>query len=409
MKRWVLRLGEIGTAGLSDYSARRVRLTNYTALTAVLITSGYVVFYLTRGWHSPILLNLAVCLLQVAAIRLNAAGHHRLGPGVTSGVLTLQLAAIPALYLGAASGIHFFLFMIPTITFLLLHPRDRFWMYLLAVLAIGLFAYVEYEAYTSPWAVDAPPDLLRILHAASTIATILSIVLVVLLYHIYLNQAQDDLQAEHERSESLLLNILPPTIAERLKRNPETIADDFAETTVFFADIVGFTPWAASNQPARVVRLLNRYFTAFDELVERYQVEKIKTSGDAYIVAAGLPEPRADHAQVIMELAIDMLRTTRKLSAALDTGLDIRIGLCSGPVTAGVIGTHKFVYDLWGDTVNTAARMESFGIPGHIQVSESTYSQLEGRFAFAERGPMEIKGKGLTRTYLWQEGADPET
>lgn len=407
MKSYILRLGKIGTPGLSNYDARRVRLTNYTALTSLLITSGYVAFYLTRGWYSSILFNITVCVLQVVAMRLNAAGHHRLGPGFSLGALTLQVAAIPALFLGAASGIHFFLFMIPTLSFLLLHRRDRIWMYFQTLLAIGLFTYVEYGAYTSPWWVAAPPDLLRILHAASTIATILSIMLIVLLYHIFLNQAQDDLQREHERSESLLLNILPPTIAERLKRNPETIADDFAETTVFFADIVGFTPWAASNQPARVVGLLNRYFTAFDELIERYQVEKIKTSGDAYIAAAGLPEPRVDHAQVIMELAIDILQNTRKLSAALDTGLDIRIGICSGPVTAGVIGTHKFVYDIWGDTVNTAARMESFGIPGHIQVSESTYSQLEGRFAFAERGPVEIKGKGLIRTFIWQEGTNP--
>ena len=217
---------------------------------------------------------------------------------------------------------------------------------------------------------------------------------IILLYHIYLNRAQDELQQEHQRSESLLLNILPPTITERLRQNPETIADDFVETSVLFADIVGFTPFSADQHPERVVAILNRYFTAFDELIERYEVEKIKTIGDAYMAAAGVPKIRTDHAQVIMRMAIDMLHTTRILSAELGTNLNIRIGICSGPVTAGVIGTHKFVYDLWGDTVNTAARMESFGIPGHIQVTKSTYVQLANLFAFTERGPVEIKGKG---------------
>ena len=202
------------------------------------------------------------------------------------------------------------------------------------------------------------------------------------------------------RSESLLLNVLPRSIAERLKRERGVIAESHPDVTVLFADVVAFTPFAERTEPARVVGVLDEIFSAFDALAERHGLEKIKTIGDAYMVAAGLPEPRADHARVMATMALEMLDAFGRVGAQLGPGHSIRIGIDSGPVIAGVIGSHKFAYDLWGDTVNTASRMESHGLPGRIQVTEGVYRRLRGEFAFEERGEIEVKGKGRVVTYL---------
>ena len=202
------------------------------------------------------------------------------------------------------------------------------------------------------------------------------------------------------RSEGLLLNVLPKSIAERLKRQPGVIADAHAEVTVLFADVVDFTPFTERTEPERVVGVLDEIFSAFDALAERHGLEKIKTIGDAYMVAAGLPEPRADHAEAMAEMALDMQAEFGRLSRPLGLDLAIRIGMDSGPVIAGVIGRNKFSYDLWGDTVNTASRMESHGLAGRIQVSESAYRRLSNRYEFEDRGEIEVKGKGHRRAYL---------
>ena len=213
----------------------------------------------------------------------------------------------------------------------------------------------------------------------------------------YAVRARDEAFA---RSEGLLLNVLPKTIAERLKRGSGVIAQAHAEVTVLFADVVDFTPFTARTEPARVVGVLDEIFSAFDALAERQGLEKIKTIGDAYMVAAGLPEPRADHAAAMAEMAFDMQSEFGRLSESLGLDLAIRIGMDSGPVIAGVIGRHKFTYDLWGDTVNTASRMESHGLPGQIQVSDATYRRLCDLYLFEDRGEIELKGKGRRRAYL---------
>ncbi|MGD1809238.1 adenylate/guanylate cyclase domain-containing protein [Dapis sp. BLCC M126] len=208
------------------------------------------------------------------------------------------------------------------------------------------------------------------------------------------------LAEEQEKSESLLLNILPAPIAQRLKQGEKTIADSFNEVTVLFADLVGFTKISANLSPAELVELLNMIFSRFDELAEKYGLEKIKTIGDAYMIVGGLPTPREDHAEAIAEMALDMLNQVKEFSQKQGKPLQIRIGINTGAVEAGVIGTKKFAYDLWGDTVNTAHRMESHGIPGVIQVTEDTYNCLANKYTFQERGMIEIKGKGSMRTYL---------
>jgi class 3 adenylate cyclase len=202
------------------------------------------------------------------------------------------------------------------------------------------------------------------------------------------------------QSDGLLLNVLPRSIAERLKRDPGVIAERYDDVTVLFADVADFTPFAERTGPERVVGVLDEIFSAFDALTERHQLEKIKTIGDAYMVAGGLPEPRADHVEAVAALAVDMQTELARVCTVLGLGLAIRIGIDCGPVVAGVIGRRKFIYDLWGDTVNTASRMESHGIPGRIQVTEAAYQRLRGLYRFEDRGEMEVKGKGRIRTYL---------
>jgi adenylate cyclase len=206
------------------------------------------------------------------------------------------------------------------------------------------------------------------------------------------------LTEEQERSEKLLLSIFPRAVAERLKISQGVIAERSDEVSVLFADIAGFTP-AAERLPAEeVVVLLDEIFSAFDELVARHGLEKIKTIGDGYLVAAGIPTPRADHAEATARLALAMRQALVDLPAA--AGLSLRVGIDSGPVVAGVIGRSKFGYDLWGDTVNTASRMESHAPPGAIQVTERFHRRLAERFVFERRPSVAVKGKGEMTTYL---------
>ena len=213
-------------------------------------------------------------------------------------------------------------------------------------------------------------------------------------------QAEEILRAEQEKSERLLLNILPEMIADRLKKGDTSIADGFAEVTILFADIVGFTEISSRTSPQELVELLNQIFSAFDRLSEQYGLEKIKTIGDNYMVAGGLPLPCTNHAESIAEMALEMQQEIMKFSAECGKPLKIRIGINTGPVVAGVIGTKKFIYDLWGDAVNTASRMESQGLPGKIQVSASTYKLLCDKYLLEKRGKINVKGKGPMTTYL---------
>jgi class 3 adenylate cyclase/HAMP domain-containing protein len=209
-----------------------------------------------------------------------------------------------------------------------------------------------------------------------------------------------ELQHKNEENERLLLNILPPSIAERLKRGEGIIADSCSEVSIVFADIVGFTKLSADMPANELVELLSGLISDFDMLAEKHGVQKIKTIGDAYLAVAGLPEERADHAEAAVRLATDMLDAIRRRKTRDGRPLQLRIGINSGPVIAGVIGTHQFAYDLWGDTVNTASRMESSGEPGRIQVSEATFELLKKKYRFQARGEINIKGKGYMRTYF---------
>jgi guanylate cyclase len=216
---------------------------------------------------------------------------------------------------------------------------------------------------------------------------------------VFASQRRDalaSLRLEQAKAEGLLLNILPRSIAERLKAQAQPIADQIGAASILFADVVDFTPWSERLPPAAVVGYLDHLFTHFDELAERYGLEKIKTIGDCYMVAAGVPTARADHARALALMALDMLEAMRSDDGV---GLELRVGINSGPVVAGVIGRKRFLYDLWGDAVNTASRMESHGTPGRIQITRATYELLADDFECESRGTIAVKGKGQVEAW----------
>ena len=215
------------------------------------------------------------------------------------------------------------------------------------------------------------------------------------------------LQTEKDKSEILLLHILPKSVVARLRQGETAIADGFTEVTILFSDLVGFTRLASVMPPAQVVELLNYLFTEFDRLAFERGLEKIKTNGDAYMVAGGLPEPRDDHAVAVADMALHMIDVVSAAGSMLGRPLQVRIGIHSGAAVAGIIGKHKFIYDVWGDTVNTANRMESHGVPNRIQISAATFHRVRGVFRCEPRGPQEVKGKGMMETYFLEGRLPP--
>jgi len=214
-------------------------------------------------------------------------------------------------------------------------------------------------------------------------------------------RAEEAAEREHQRSERLLVNILPPSVAERLKDRTESeIADAYPEASILFADMGGFTARASDTTPEDLVRFLNSVYTRLDSLVERHGLEKIKTTGDAYMVVSGVPEALPDHATALADLALDIRDALVGLVDPQGRAVPVRLGIASGPVVAGVVGTRKFFYDVWGDAVNTASRMESTGEAGQIQVAPKTHDLLADRFELQERGVIEVRGKGPMRTWF---------
>ena len=265
-------------------------------------------------------------------------------------------------------------------------PLPWFTAYLVLTVALGVG-----EAFLDP--APIPPSV-------NVIFFVLNIGGVSTVVYFLLRYFMRGLALEQAKSERLLLNVLPATIAQRLKAGERPLADRFEEVAVLFADLVGFTAISEHLTPEEVVDLLDGLFTEFDAMAERHHLEKIKTVGDAYMVVAGLPEPLSDGVVAVLEMAMEMQRLVAAFRTPFGSELRLRIGIDVGPVVAGVIGERKFTYDLWGDTVNTASRMESHGIPGQIQVTPRAYQRLRDRYEFEPREPMEIKGKGLMAPFL---------
>ena len=267
-----------------------------------------------------------------------------------------------------------------------------------AFLVIFLFTGLAGEAFFSD--ADLPVWFTSTMLALNIIATASIAFTLLATFAHQRNTALTALRIEQEKSEALLLNVLPRPIAERLKAADQRIADDFAAVSIVFADVVGFTPLAERLPSVQMVGILDRLFSQFDVLVERYGLEKIKTIGDCYMAAAGVPTPCPEHARQAALLALKMREVLASSAMDESPGLELRIGINSGPVVAGVIGTKRFLYDLWGDAVNTASRMESHGTPGEIQITRATYELLNDEFVCTPRGTIPVKGKAPMETWF---------
>jgi class 3 adenylate cyclase len=394
----LIRIGR--TPELAPSEARYVVLTNIIAMLGVVFTLGFAPILLISGsWVFPAL-QVVYALGYLPTFWLN---HRRHTFAATTWLVASShlLAVVQVLVEGTELDVHLFFMLHTMLPFVVFAPRRSAAMFTLSALAgIDLVLAVVLG--------DRLPRLGPVI-AADRLQVIRPILLGGLFATLaacahYARRAtliaEAALDRAHQRSEELLLNILPPSIARRLKLSGGTIADGFAEVSVLFADIVGFTRMSSRLAPERVVDLLNELFCQFDDVAGRLGLEKIKTIGDCYMVAGGLPEPRTDHAEAVAEMGLAMLGIVGELAGRTGEALSVRIGLHSGPVVAGVIGKRKFIYDLWGDTVNIASRMESHGVPGAIQLTEASRRLLDGKYPMQPRGAIEVKGKGAMQTWL---------
>jgi len=313
-------------------------------------------------------------------------------------------AVVVSLGIGWGAGFHYYMLLLPIVYPVGMSERPAV---KLAVVLGSALAYVSTFLHlqsSPPWT-QLSPSVVSVLAALNVAGFFVMPATIAWVIGTFVQRSDEALAAQHQRSEDLLHNILPVPIADRLKTEGATIADGFDSASVLFADIVDFTVFSSKATAREVVELLNEVFSKVDGLVDQYGLEKIKTIGDAYMVAAGVPDPRPDHAETLAKFALDLRAAMRTLR---DGSLELRIGIHSGPVVAGVLGTRKFSYDLWGDTVNTASRMESHGTAGQIQVSEQTHTLLASTFDLEERGVIDVKGKGPMKTWYLRSLPSPD-
>jgi guanylate cyclase len=400
--RWIARLARAGTLpGDDDDEVLRKGTLTLTACLVTLLALVWVGIYGYLGiWLSALIpLTYQIVVLVSLAIFFVSKRFHAFRATQLLMMLILPFALQWSLGgFAAASAVALWAVVAPLGALMFIGLRQS-WPWFVGFLVLIVVSGVLEAAQVLPR--PAIPAGIRVIFFLLNLGAVALTIFLVLLYFVgEREKMKRALEAEHQRSESLLLNVLPAPVAERLKRSEGVIADGFERVTVLFADIVGFTPLSASLTPNEVVTLLNSLFTVFDRLVDDCGLEKIKTIGDAYMVAAGVPVPRADHAAAVADLALAMRVELAKLREEIDASLDIRIGLDSGPAVAGVIGKRKFIYDLWGDTVNTASRMESHGLAGEIHVTERAWTLLRDTHRLRDRGVIEVKGKGPMHTYF---------
>jgi adenylate cyclase len=402
-----------GTERYPEKTARRLRSVNITAWIAAPVAAAFAFFQAIEDFDRLkvlVAINAIDALVWGAVPLLHRFGHMA-GPLALAGSVYASNFALTAA-LGSGSGIHLYYIAAAALSVLFLGVERV--ALSVGVVALGAALFVACQL-SLPFNTNLVPPVTLIVNFVVSAVVTVAILFAVVFYAVRaIARAEAAAEREFARSEALLTNILPPAIAARLKLAKESvIADSYAEASILFADMAGFTARAADTLPVRLVLFLNDLFTAFDQLVERYGLEKIKTTGDAYMVVSGVPEPRPGHAEALAQLALDMRAAVTSIAQASGRALSIRIGISSGPVVAGVVGTKKFFYDVWGDTVNVASRMESSGEPGKIQVSEATYALLKDKFDFEARGEIEIKGKGKMRTWFliapMSAGSPPRT
>ena len=314
----------------------------------------------------------------------------------------VQASVVALFFSPAGTGGHYFLLVMPVLSLVAIHHRHRIWWWVITGLSEALLVWMclNEDTYEPPFTKGLDSGYNPGWRALALIISITLIIFIMRQFHASLFIVRQHLKASFDRSESLLRNLLPAAIAERLKNNEDTIADHFDSASVLFADLVGFTKLTSLQPPSETVFMLNTIFSRFDKLVDQAGLEKIKTIGDSYMVAGGVPSKDPEHLSKILHLSLQLRESLNQYNHENGRNLALRIGVSTGPLVAGVIGTKKLVYDIWGDSVNMASRMESTGIPGRIQVTKEVTNQSYDRFAFTERGPIEIKGKGLLVTYF---------
>ena len=379
--------------------ARQRRVVNILTWLAAAFSASFAVLLVVaqRGSIYMAIVN-AVMALVFAAIPL----LHRFGSLVAP--LTLILTTFVSLSIvcwdiGTGSGLDLFFVVVAAAAVLVLGIEHIALASILVAIGAALVITLQ---FTVPSVTGVQPQwFVAFGFITSVICACIMSVAAVWYALREIERAEKAMELEYQRSESLLANILPASIASRLK-NPATsvIADRYADASVLFADIVGYTEWASQTAPAQLVQFLNRLYTDLDRLVDDHGLEKIKTSGDCYIVVSGVPERREDHLQALARLALSMAAAVDGLSDPRGHRLRLRIGLGAGPVAAGVVGTRRFFYDVWGDAVNVASRMESTGVEGKIQVPEVVHGRLKDDFVLEERGEVAVKGKGVMRTWF---------
>jgi len=396
------RLADIG-ATPEDSTEDRLRAGALilASVGVAAISFFWIGIYLAYGYYGAAAIPFAYQVAALVGLLVLARTKRFAIFRTTQLTMWLLLPALLQITLGgfvASSGMVLWSVIVPLAAVALLGVRRATpWLVaffvILIVLAVGNARFAEHEAaFTQP---------VQILFIVSNIAGLTLAGFLLLGYFVEQSErTRADLAEERETSELLLRNVLPAEIAERLKRGEGVIAEDLDAVTILFADIEGFTRLSAGMPPEQLVRLLDRIFSAFDALADLEGLEKIKTIGDAYMVVGGAPVPRVDHAEAIARLALAMRDALAPIAVGAFEGLRMRIGIDTGPVVAGVIGTRKFSYDLWGDTVNTASRMESHGVPGEIQLTERAAEALHGAFELAPRGPIDVKGKGPMETFF---------
>jgi adenylate cyclase len=385
-------LGEIGADPNDDVDTRkRKALLVYLAVLILPISLVWGVLYLALGAPSGVV-AFAYMVVSVVSIGLFARTRNF---ELLLRIQLLDITLAPTLSMwptagflsSGAVGLWGILGPLGALVFSNVRASVRwFVLFAVAFLAAGIAGELTGGLSQLPRWFSTTMLALNVVVGGAVVFTLLAV---------FARQRQD----AQERAETLLINILPRSIAEKLKAMPQTIADSFTSASILFADVVDFTPMAERLPPARVVEMLDQLFGHFDTLAERYDLEKIKTIGDCYMAAAGIPSPRPDHARILALMALDMLDAVREQGAMGSLGFELRIGINSGPVVAGVIGRKRFLYDLWGDAVNTAGRMQSEGTPGRIQITRATYELLKDEFVCEPRGTVPIRGKGEMETW----------
>jgi adenylate cyclase len=390
---WWLRVLDIGTEPADDPDLVLRKRTAVATLVA-LCGSGLIYAYIGVAINRPLVMVFALTQLGAQLVNLVIFSRmRRLEPFVWItiglGLATVFSGVLTVCGLALSAGNIVWAILAPIGAILLISGRAGLPVYL------GLAAIVIGGAVLDP---IIPADQ-ALPHGAAVISMAINVLGTAAIALGLVRYIDGQRLAARRESDALLRNVMPEPIADRLKAGERVIADHFGQVSVLFADVVDFTPFAEALSPQRTVEVLNELFTDFDRLADQFGLEKIKTIGDAYMVVAGVPEPREDHAAVLVEMALAMHRHLAQHDPVEGRRLQIRTGIGSGPVVAGVIGERKFSYDLWGDTVNTAARMESSGISGCIQVTDETRRLLADRYPFQRREGVEVKGKGIMSTW----------